>query len=177
MLNIEPEIIYTERLKLIPFKLQAIDYLLRSDYSEASQAQGLLFSFELVSNLDKHFLEIQLKRIEQNPKMLSWCARLIVDKNDVVIGHCGFHGPPKVIGRAELGYTVFEPYRRNGFATEAANGLINYARNEGEHEIIATVKPNNSDSISILSSLGFNKIGEEIDERDGLELVYQLSLI
>jgi len=38
-----------------------------------------------------------------------------------------------------------------------------------------TVSPDNLVSLHIIKKLNFNLIGEQIDEKDGLELIYELS--
>jgi len=38
-----------------------------------------------------------------------------------------------------------------------------------------TVSPENLVSLHIIKKLNFNLIGEQIDEKDGLELIYELS--
>ena len=38
-----------------------------------------------------------------------------------------------------------------------------------------TVSPDNLVSLHIIKNLNFNLIGEQIDEKDGLELIYELS--
>jgi len=52
-----------------------------------------------------------------------------------MVGYANFHGPPGVndLARpdaAELGYTVFPAYRGHGFATEAAEAMIDWAARE-----------------------------------------------
>jgi len=93
-----------------------------------------------------------------------------------VIGHCGFHGPPKAVGRAEIGYTVFQKFRSRGYATEAAQGLIEWARLTGERKVFASVAPTNGPLLAVMNKLGFRHIGDQMDEIDGKELVFELAL-
>ena len=89
-----------------------------------------------------------------------------------VVGHCGFHGPPATVGRAEIGYTVFSAFRGRGYAQEAAAALVRWAFEQGEREVFATVSPTNAPSLAIVRALGFEEVGEQIDDVDGLELVF-----
>lgn len=101
-------------------------------------------------------------------------ARLMVTAMNEVAGHCGFHGPPKTIGRAEIGYTVFMRFRGQGFAKEAARALSEWAFEQGEEEVYATVSPNNAASLGVVRALGFRQVGVQEDEVDGTELVFTL---
>jgi RimJ/RimL family protein N-acetyltransferase len=97
-----------------------------------------------------------------------------------VVGHAGFHGPPGVNGAAtpgalEIGYTVFAAWRGAGLATEAAGALLRWAR--AAHDVThyyGSTSPENAASRAVLARLGFEHVGERIDEEDGLELVYEL---
>lgn len=122
-------------------------------------------------------LPIQLRRMDESPNRLEWMVRLMVAKegiSDAVVGHCGFHGPPDVIGRAEIGYTVFALHRGRGYAKEAAAALVRWAFAQGEHEVYATISPDNASSLAVAKRVGFIEIGEQVDEVDGLELVFMI---
>src|SRR5205823_11800962 len=119
------------------------------------------------------FLPIQLHRMEAAPDGRGWMARLIVTRTGrQMVGHCGFHGPPDVIGRAEIGYTVFTPFRGQGFAKEAARALTTWAFTQGQAEVYAAVAPTNAPSLGVVKALGFKQVGTQEDEIDGLELVF-----
>ena len=77
-----------------------------------------------------------------------------------------------MIGRAEIGYTVFTHYRGQGYAKEAAGALVDWAFAQGASEVYASVAPDNAPSLAVVRSLGFIQIGTQIDEVDGLELVF-----
>ena len=119
------------------------------------------------------FLPVQLQRMEADPQRREWLARLMVRRQDrEVVGHCGFHGPPDVIGRAEIGYTTFTPYRGQGLAKEAAKALVDFAFAHSESKVYAAVSPGNGPSLAVVRNVGFTQVGTQIDEVDGLELVF-----
>lgn len=120
------------------------------------------------------FLPIQLHRMEANPDRRAWLARMMLTKDKQPVGHCGFHGPPEKIGRAEIGYTVFTEFRGHGFAKEAAKALVDWAFDQGEKRVFAAVSPNNTPSLAVVRSLGFKQVGTQEDEVDGLELVFAI---
>ncbi len=173
--NDEP--INTERLDLLLLRADALRALLLGDREGASRAQGVTLPAEFPCSSDDHFLGVQLQRAQEFPESRGWCARAIVRRVDgQVIGHAGFHGPPGAVGRAEIGYTVFTAYRGQGYATETARALVDWARIQGERTVFATVSPTNWPSLAVVHKLGFRQTGVQIDEIDGPELVFELPL-
>jgi RimJ/RimL family protein N-acetyltransferase len=166
-------IIRTERLELVPFAPDAIRALIegRRDVAEAILGSTLPPEFPRQGELNG-FLPIQLKRMEEQPARRDWLARLMITAADGPVGHCGFHGPPDRIGRAEIGYTVFTAFRGRGYAKEAARALVEWAFAQGEREVYASVSPENAPSLAVVRSLGFTQVGTQEDEVDGLELVF-----
>lgn len=168
-----PANIGTKRLELVPIDPAAIRHLIAGERHEAERVMGLTLPPEFPTDDDlAGFLPIQLARMEQAPDRRDWTARLMVSAEQQPIGHCGFHGPPDVIGRAEIGYTVFTAFRGQGFAKEAARALTTWAFDQGEREVYATVAPGNAPSLNVVRSLGFKQVGTQEDDVDGLELVF-----
>jgi len=165
--------IRTERLELIAFPPKAISAVIAGTRDEAERLLRfrLPAEFPTADDLDG-FLPVQLKRMEAEPDRRQWMARLIVGESEGAVGHCGFHGPPDTVGRAEIGYTVFSQFRGRGYAKEAARGLVDWAFEQGEREVYAAVSPNNGPSLAVVRRLGFTQIGTQEDEVDGLELVF-----
>ena len=94
-----------------------------------------------------------------------------------VVGDIGFHGPPDAEGMVEIGYSVAEPWRRRGFATEAALALSAWAaRQPGVRRLRASVAPDNVASLRVAAQLGLTEVGRQIDEEDGEEIVLERSL-
>jgi len=165
--------IRTERLELVAFDPAAILHLINGEHDQAERVLGLTLPEEFPDRGDiDGFLMIQLHRMEENPDRRDWTARLMVTHAQEVVGHCGFHGPPEVIGRAEIGYTVFTQFRGMGYAKEAAKALVQWAFAQGEKEVYASVSPENAPSLAVVKSLGFKQVGTQDDEVDGLELVF-----
>jgi RimJ/RimL family protein N-acetyltransferase len=128
---------------------------------------------------DRRFLELRLRELREDPATARWFARAMVLRDDPrrpMVGHIGFHGPPKD-GALELGYTVFPAWRRRGIAEEAARGLMEWARREhGIRVFIVSVSPQNEPSLAMAAKLGFERTGEQWDEEDGLEWVFRLEV-
>jgi [ribosomal protein S5]-alanine N-acetyltransferase len=125
------------------------------------------------------FLRLRLGQMVEDPETQRWLVRALVRRQDgTMIGHAGFHGPPGTgglaPGKAELGYTVFPTFRGRGYATEAALGLMEWAEGRGTRRFVASVGPANAPSLAIVRKLGFVQTGEQWDDEDGLELVFEL---
>ncbi|HJY12871.1 MAG TPA: GNAT family N-acetyltransferase, partial [Flavobacterium sp.] len=62
--------------------------------------------------------------------------------------------------------------------TEAAMAVMNWASiNFGVENFIASVLPENKDSLKLISRLGFKKVSEVMDDIDGLEYVFLRNII
>ncbi|HET7420842.1 MAG TPA: GNAT family N-acetyltransferase [Candidatus Dormibacteraeota bacterium] len=168
--------IRTARLELIAFDPRAVRALIEGDRASAERIVGMKLPQEFPSPGDvEGFLAVQLRRMETSPRRRAWMARLMSSREGgeaIAIGHCGFHGPPEIIGRAEIGYSVFSKFRGKGYAKEAAGALVRWAFTHGERQVYASVSPDNAPSLAVVRSLGFRQVGTQEDEVDGLELVF-----
>ena len=149
-------IIETPRLRLVVLAASALEALRSHDHVTAARLQGFRFTDEFLATVNDVFLSRQIEGHQRNPTSRGWYARGIVRRDDgALIGHCGFHGTPDDVGRAEIGYTVFEPYRRMGYASEAAQGLVTWARSQGSSKVFASVSHENHASLALVGRLGF----------------------
>ena len=118
----------------------------------------------------------RLEQVTEHPDHAPWLLRAIVlaDGDRPAIGHINFHGPPDERGVPEVGYALLPEFRGNGYGFEAVAGLFDWAREEhGVTRFRASVSPDNARSQNLISKLGFVRIGEQWDEEDGLEWVYE----
>ena len=106
--------------------------------------------------------------------------RAIIERTSgAFVGQIGFHGAPGYNGlgaadAVELGYAVEEAYRGRGYATEAARGMIGWARSRGIDRILASVAPHNAASLAVVRRLGMREVTSVVDEVDGPEIVFEL---
>jgi RimJ/RimL family protein N-acetyltransferase len=175
-------VIRTERLELAPMSAPFLDALLGDRRDEAERIGRLVLPDGWPDDHDARFLRFRLDQLRRDPEVEPWLVRAVVlpDGERPMVGHAGFHGPPGVNGarRAdalEVGYTVFEPFRGRGFATEAVTGLVRWGRDEhGVRTFVASVGPWNAPSLRVVEKLGFRQVGTQWDEEDGEELVFEL---
>jgi [ribosomal protein S5]-alanine N-acetyltransferase len=94
----------------------------------------------------------------------------IVRKTDnLVIGMCGFAGPPDFEGSVEVAYSIAPAYQGKGYATEAARALVEFAStNENVRTIRAHTLPEVNASARVLEKCGFKKTGEVVDSENNL---------
>ena len=86
-----------------------------------------------------------------------------------VVGSCGFKGPPTSEGIVEIAYSVTPEHQGNGYATEAAQGLVSFAFSQDPVNLVrAHTLPEKNASTRVLTKCGFRRIGEVIDPDDGL---------
>jgi RimJ/RimL family protein N-acetyltransferase len=117
-------------------------------------------------------------RLEEDPDYLPWSVRaLILKETGEMVGHIRFHTRPDpdylkpyAENAVEFGYTIFAAHRRRRYAAEAIDAVMRWARDEhGIRRFILTISPNNVASLRLASRFGFRRIGDHIDEVDGLE--------
>jgi ribosomal-protein-alanine N-acetyltransferase len=89
--------------------------------------------------------------------------------DNVLIGTCGFPGPPDSNGVAEIAYGIAPSYQDKGYATEAAAALIQFAANDPRVKTISahTLAETNA-STRVLEKCGFTKVGEALDPENDL---------
>ena len=162
--------IVTNRLHLVPISPETLEALISQDVDRATSLHQLTITEEFVSSLESAFLSTQLDGVRDRPFDSGWFVRAIVRiDDDVVIGHCGFHGPPEVVGRAEIGYNILPSYRANSYATEAVNGLVAWANQQGFPVVVAAIAPTNRASMRVAEKAGFYQTGERTDTYNGVE--------
>src|SRR5205085_4024880 len=82
---------------------------------------------------------------------------------------CAFKGPPGADGAVEIAYGVAPEHQGKGYATEAAEALVNYAFGSGQVRVVrAHTLPEPNASTRVLTKCGFRRVGEVIDPEDGL---------
>ena len=116
-------------------------------------------------------------QVEQDPASAGWVTGVIWDEQrQVAVGRAGYHGPPDDSGMVEIGYAVDPACRRRGYARAALEALLRRAAHEPLVTTVrATISPDNTASNALASQYGFAKVGEQWDEEDGLEIIYEVA--
>ena len=82
------------------------------------------------------------------------------------VGSCGFKGPPAE-GVVEIAYGIDPEHQGNGYATEAAEALTNFAFAQNVRTVRAHTLPEANASTRVLTKCGFRHVGPVIDPEDG----------
>jgi RimJ/RimL family protein N-acetyltransferase len=82
------------------------------------------------------------------------------------VGSSGFKGPP-ADGVVEIAYGIEPEHQGNGYATEAAEALTNFAFAQGVRTVRAHTLPESNASTRVLVKCGFRHVGQVIDPDDG----------
>lgn len=155
----------SERLLLLPVNIQILKVSLMGD-----EALGEFLSVEIDSEwtaFGREALQYVLEKLEADSNQQSWWTYLPILKSDnKIIGSGGYKGPPAE-GLVEIGYEIAPSFRKQGYATEMAQKLVQHAFSFSNIEIVQAHtlgKPNAS--TQILNKLGFKKTNTFFEESD-----------
>ena len=171
--------IESRRLSLRSMSVRVLETLLADDRAGA----GHVLECNILDDLplDEMPLARRLEQIRRDPSEQPWLLRAIVERvSATMVGHFNFHTPPRPAYLAtiapdavELGYSIHKPYRRKGYATEAALAMMHWAYAEhGQRGFFLSISPQNLPSTNMAHALGFTQCGSHIDDEDGLEIEY-----
>lgn len=161
---------------MTPVRLQMLDAgvlqaLVDGDVTAATAAAGVAIPAWFVA--DPWLWTLRLGQLIGEPDHAPWLIRAVVAPDGTVVGHAGYHGPPDARGMVEIGYEIAPEHRRRGYARGAVEGLLAFAGEHGATVARASISPENVASLALVASFGFVRTGEQMDEIDGLELVFE----
>lgn len=98
----------------------------------------------------------------------------VIRRSDgVLLGKAGVtDGGTEPMPHLELGYHVFQPYRRQGYAEEACRTILSYAERELDGPVYAVTNPANEPSARLLRKLGFEVSGQRYSAEGQLQNLY-----
>lgn len=171
------EIIETPRLELHHLSVPAIIELYEEKRDSIAIAdQNFVNPYRvLVDNSGP--LGWRVPQVKNDPSVNKWFIRFIVLKETrEVIGSTSFHGEPDSQGMIEIGLGIEEPFQGQGYAKEALAGMWKWACSFPEIKTLRyTVSPENLPSIAVIKYFDFYYKGQQMDEEDGPEDIYEMS--
>ena len=169
-------LISTPRLDLHDLSPELMRAVLARDWATADALAPYPVDEEAFAGAD-HVLGLRIAQLEQDPTEQPWLYRAaVLRESGRVVGRAGFHARPDETGAVEIGYEVVPAQRRRGFAAEMAVGLMRWAAEQGATACLASIRPDNAPSLALTQRFGFVRIGEQMDDIDGLEWVFRLPL-
>jgi RimJ/RimL family protein N-acetyltransferase len=121
--------------------------------------------------------QIRSRQVGENPASAAWVTGVIWDEQrHLAVGRAGYHGPPDAAGMVEIGYSVDPAHRRRGYARAALAALLQRATDEPQVRTVrVSISPDNLASYELASQYGFIEVGQQWDDEDGLEIIYELA--
>ena len=173
----EDNLIHTKDLILYTVGLAEYE-LLAADY-----AHPKLWLDRGFSDPHKYFLNnrnpipYRINQVRKNPEVAKYLLRVAVLKqNMVVVGSAGFHNLPDENGMIEIGFGVDPAFQNKGYGKQILHGMWGWVVNEPRVKTLRyTVSPSNLISKQIIQKLEFKLVGEQMDDIDGVEEIYELS--
>lgn len=173
---IEP-VILTPRLELHHLSAQAIIELFEKKNDSVALLDRSFTNPHRVLLDSSGPLAWRVPQVKVDPSVNRWFVRYIVLKqSQEVIGSTSFHGVPDADGMMEIGLGIEEAFRNKGYAREALAGMWKWVCAYPEVKTLRyTVSPDNLASIAVINYFGFEYKGQQIDEEDGPENIYEMS--
>ncbi|MGI9171488.1 MAG: GNAT family N-acetyltransferase [Candidatus Nanopelagicus sp.] len=123
-------------------------------------------------------IKYRIAQVIDNPNSAKYLLRVAVLKeSQIIIASAGFHSLPDENGVIEIGFGVDPTYQNLGFGQEILHGMWGWVVNDPNVKTLRySVSPKNLPSVHIVKKIGFNLIGQQIDDEDGPEDIYELSV-
>ncbi|MEP6807490.1 MAG: GNAT family N-acetyltransferase [Chloroflexota bacterium] len=173
-------LIQSERLELPLLSLGQLDRLAAGDRLSVAAELGARLPPAWLDEV-RWLAALRSQQLRLRPADAPWLLRPILRRavhgNLEAIGYLNFHAAPDERGMVEVGYALLPAARGHGYAIEAVRAAFAWAtRVHGIRRFRASVSPDNQRSLNLVAKLGFVQAGDQWDEVDGLELVFELEV-
>ena len=166
----------TPAVRIVHLNGSTFQALAQGDLEAANAASPVPLSAYIAGPDCRRVWQIRSRQVGENPASAGWVTGVIWDEQrHLAVGRAGYHGPPDAAGMVEIGYAVDPAHRRRGYARATLEALLQRASEEPQvHTVRATISPDNLASYTLASQYGFIEVGEQWDDEDGLEIIYEL---
>lgn len=164
------------RVRVVHLPAATLAALAAQDLQAANRTSPVPLTPWLVSDEAVGTWRYRAGQVLDAPRDLDWVTGAIWDEDrEVVVGKAGFHAAPDADGMVEVGYAVDPAERRRGYARAALLAMLERARSEPSVRTFrVSVSPDNLASLALIGQLPFVEVGEQWDEEDGLETIFEL---
>jgi RimJ/RimL family protein N-acetyltransferase len=165
------------QVRIVHLSAPVFRALADGDLAAANAASPVLLSEYFVSPEWRGTWQRRTEQVRHDPASAAWVTGVIWDEQrQLAVGRAGYHGPPDQSGMVEVGYAVDPAYRRRGYARAALEALLERAAREPRVTTVrVTISPDNVASYALASQYGFADVGEQWDEEDGREIIYEVA--
>lgn len=161
---------------LVQVPLPMLEALAEGDFANARKMSQYRLTNYLESESCRSVWRRRATQIKVDETDAIWVTRLLIDTaSGLAVGRAGFHGRPNEDGMVEVGYAIDEEYRRQGYARAALIIMLDVASRDSSVKIVrATIQPSNIASRGLVAQYGFKEVGEQWDDEDGLETIFEV---
>jgi RimJ/RimL family protein N-acetyltransferase len=165
-------------VRIVHLSPEALAALAAGELDTATELTGLPLTPYAVSEERIGVWRRRATQVTVTPEDLPWVTGILVDdQTGEVVGGAGFHGAPDADGMVEVGYGVDPAHRRRGYARAALLLMLERARQHpAVRTLRVTVSPDNAASLGLVAQLPFVEVGEQWDDEDGLETIFELDV-
>jgi RimJ/RimL family protein N-acetyltransferase len=162
-------------VEIVQLPAETLHALAEGHLAAANRASPVPLTAYFVSDERRGTWQRRSRQVVADPGSAGWITGALYDPvRRLAVGGAGFHGPPDEAGMVEIGYGVDPAYRRLGYARAALEALLaRAAREPGVRTVRVTISPDNAASLAVIEPYGFVEVGEQDDEEDGLEIIYE----
>ena len=166
-------------MRIVQLDPATIAALAEGDLETAQRTAPVTLSAWLAGEESVGTWRHRARQAVESPEDLPWVTGVLWDEeHQQAVGKAGYHGAPDTDGMVEVGYAVDPEHRRQGFARAALETLMERARREPAVTTLrATVSPDNAESLALVAQYPFEVVGEQWDDEDGLETIYEISVV
>jgi len=168
----------TPRVEILQLDAAALRALADGDQAAAERTSPVPLSPYLAGPECRRVWAIRAVQVIEDPPAAAWVTGIVWDpERQLAVGRAGYHGPPDSEGMVEVGYSIDPQYRRRGYARAALLALLaRAAADPGVRTFRATISPDNVASRDLVLAHGLVVTGEQEDDEDGLEIIYEVAV-
>ena len=165
-----------KRVRIVQLSAAALRALADGDLAAANRASAIPLTPYFVGPGVRGLWRRRSRQVAADPAVAAWVTGAIWDtERQVAVGRAGYHDRPDARGMVEVGYEVEPAYRRQGYARSALEALLTRAAREPDVRVVrATIGPDNVASRNLVAQYGFVEVGEQWDDEDGMETIYEV---
>jgi ribosomal-protein-alanine N-acetyltransferase len=169
--------IHTDRLRLTPLDVAAVDALVAGDAERLRSLTGSRFPHAAAPPYMAEALPDVRERLRQHPEEAPWWNWLIARQDTgEAVGAVALGGPPDSTGAVLVGYAVYPEHEGYGFATEAVRAMVSWAFGQpGVREVRALAPVWNTPALRVAENVGMRPVASDEDDDVGEVLVYSIT--